>query len=360
MTPGGGIKRGGQGGRAGKPGSHRKGASVGSGGVRRKGLEPRKPTPKAEERTGHPAARKASAVRRGDAKGRPDPGARSRGNTAARKPPAQSTGRGPATGRGRSAPRGKRSDEDIVVGRNPVTEALRAAMPARSLVVAQGIDHDERVTEALKRALALKIPVREASRQELDRMSDGAVHQGLLLLASPYEYAHPDDVLRLAVGAAEPALVVALDSVTDPHNLGAVVRSAAAFGAHGVLIPERRSASMSPAAWKASAGAAARLPVARATNLVRTLKGYADAGLTVVGLDGRAALGVDDLEVATDPLCLVVGAEGSGLSRLVAERVDVLVRIPMAAETESLNASVATGIVLAEIARRRRLAGHAP
>jgi 23S rRNA (guanosine2251-2'-O)-methyltransferase len=132
------------------------------------------------------------------------------------------------------------------------------------------------------------------------------------------------------------------------------VRSAAAFGAQGVVVPERRAAGMTAVAWKASAGAAARLPVARATNLVRALTSYADAGLLVVGLAAGGDVTLDDFEAATDPLVLVVGSEGRGLSRLVAERCDLRVAIPMAAGTESLNASVAAGVALAEIARRRR------
>ena len=139
----------------------------------------------------------------------------------------------------------------------------------------------------------------------------------------PFEYAHPDDLLaaRAATSATEP-LIVALDSITDPRNLGAIVRSAAAFGAHGVLIPERRSAGMTAAAWKTSAGAAARIPIARATNLNRTLRAYADAGLTLVGLDGRADDRHRRRSTSSGPLVLVVGSEGDGLSRLVREACD--------------------------------------
>jgi 23S rRNA (guanosine2251-2'-O)-methyltransferase len=152
----------------------------------------------------------------------------------------------------------------------------------------------------------------------------------------------------------DPPLIVALDGVTDPHNLGAIARSAAAFGAHGLLLPERRAVGVTPSAWKASAGTLARLPVARVTNLVRTLKSYAEAGLMLAGLDGRGEIDLDALELSSGPLVLVVGAEGKGLSRLVAQTCDLTVRIPLSSDVESLNASVATGIALAEIARRRR------
>jgi len=147
---------------------------------------------------------------------------------------------------------------------------------------------------------------------------------------------------------------VALDGVTDPHNLGAIARSAAAFGADGLVVPERRSVGVTAAAWKSSAGTLARLPVAKAGNLVRTLTSYAEAGLMIAGLDGRGEIDLDALELATGPLVLVVGAEGRGLSRLVGERCDLTVRIPLAGSVESLNASVAAGVALAEIARRRR------
>ena len=150
-----------------------------------------------------------------------------------------------------------------------------------------------------------------------------------------------------------PALLVALDNISDPRNLGAIVRSVAAFGGHGVLIPQRRSASVTAVAWRTSAGAAARLRVGRATNLTRTLKSWADEGLQVVG-STRAATRISTSSTAPDPIVVVVGSEGKGLSRLVRENCDAIVSIPMAGPTESLNASVAAGVVLAEIARQRR------
>ena len=150
-----------------------------------------------------------------------------------------------------------------------------------------------------------------------------------------------------------PALIVALDGVTDPRNLGAVVRSAAGFGAHGVVVPERRAAGMTASAWKTSAGAAARLPVAQTVNLTRQLKAYQDEGLMVVGLAADGDVALPDLELADGPLVLVVGSEGDGLSRLVAQTCDQLVSIPMADALESLNAGVAAGVALYAIAQRR-------
>jgi 23S rRNA (guanosine2251-2'-O)-methyltransferase len=175
------------------------------------------------------------------------------------------------------------------------------------------------------------------------------VHQGIALQVPEYDYAHPDDLLQLSTKP----LIVALDGVTDPRNLGAVVRSAAAFGAHGVLVPERRAAGVTAGAWKASAGTLASVPVARATNLVRALKAYQSAGLFVAGLDARGSTGVDALDAADGPLVLVVGSEGKGLSRLVADTCDLLINIPMPGKAESLNAGVAGSIALYEIARHR-------
>ena len=310
----------------------KKGPTKGTGGHNKRRLEGRGPTPPASERTKHPAARKARAVAKRAAQASP-------------------AGQGrPAS----SSARRREGADDVVAGRNAVVEALRAAVPAMKLYLSPGLERDERLIEAAHLAAAHEVPVVEASRNELDRLSGGAPHQGIALAVRPYDYAHPDDLLRRVLEAVEPPLVVALDGVTDPHNLGAIARSAAAFGAHGILLPERRSVGVTPSAWKASAGALARLPVARATNLVRTLTSYAEAGLMVVGLDGRGDIDLDTLELATGPLVVVVGAEDKGLSRLVRERCDLTVRIPLVGDVESLNASVAPGVVLAEIARRRR------
>ncbi len=308
----------------------KKGATVGSGGQRRRALRGKGPTPKADQRPGHVAARRAAA--------------------SARRTEGSGSGGGSGGG-GRTRP-GKDATE-TVAGRNPVVEAMRADVPAKALYVAARIDSDDRVREALKLAADNGVPLLEVPRQELDRMTGGAVHQGLALQVRPYDYAHPDDLVTLAEDAGEVPLVVALDGVTDPRNLGAVVRSVAAFGGHGVVVPERRAAGMTASAWKTSAGAAARVRVARATNLVRTLEGYRAGGLFVAGLDAGGEIDIDALEVAADPLVLVVGSEGKGLSRLVRETCDVVVGIPMASGVESLNAGVAAGVALYAVSQRR-------
>ena len=299
----------------------KKGPVVGSGGVRRRGLEGRGATPPAHLRTGHPAARKA-AVKARKASGKPA---------------------------------GKPTDEtEIVLGRNPVLECLRANAPATALYVALGAEADERFNESVTLAADRGIAILEVPRTDLDRMSSNGLHQGIALQVPPYSYAHPDDLLAAATSdVVQPALLVALDNISDPRNLGAIVRSVAAFAGHGVLIPQRRSASVTAVAWRTSAGAAARVPIARATNLTRTLKEWADSGVQVVGLDADGDTVLDEFD-ATGPIVVVVGSEGKGLSRLVRQNCDAVVSIPMAGPTESLNASVAAGVVLAEIARQRR------
>jgi 23S rRNA (guanosine2251-2'-O)-methyltransferase len=297
----------------------KKGPVVGSGGVRRRGLEGKGATPPAHQRPHHPAAKRAAKAAKQQ--------------------------------RGRQQ---RKTDEtEIVLGRNPVVECLRAGVPATALYVALGAETDERMTEAVARAADSGIAILEVPRIELDRMSTNGLHQGIALQVPPYEYAHPDDLLRAANHDVAPALLVALDNISDPRNLGAIVRSVGAFGGHGVVIPQRRSASVTAVAWRTSAGAAARVPVARATNLNRTLKSFGDAGLQVVGLDADGDTVLDQIDGA-GPMVVVVGSEGKGLSRLVRENCDAIVSIPMAGQTESLNASVAAGVVLAEIARQRR------
>jgi 23S rRNA (guanosine2251-2'-O)-methyltransferase len=291
----------------------KKGATVGSGGQRRAKLEGRGPTPKAADRPHHPAARRERAAQKR----------------------AQSTSRRGGSGGGR------RQSGSVLMGRNPVVEALRAGIPASSLYVQSKAEADDRWREALKIAVARGIPLLEVPKPELDRMTDGGVHQGLVLAVPEYDYADLDDLIT-------GSLIVALDGVTDPRNLGAIARSAAAFGADGIVVPTRRSVGVTASAWKTSAGALARLPVAQVTNLTRALQDLQKSGFTVVGLSADADTDLSTLarDVLTDPVVLVVGAEGAGLSRLVGETCDWRVAIPMSDRVESLNASVAASIVL--------------
>jgi 23S rRNA (guanosine2251-2'-O)-methyltransferase len=399
-------------GRAAGPGGRTKSGKPrpGTGGYGKRKLEGKGPTPPAEMRPGHPAERKASAqakkaaqakggpaanvVRRGDpagraaeydGTGRASAGRTGTGNTGtgragtARAGTGRTgagrastggagTGRastgGAGTGRagtgvagaagGQSRSRGAgNTAPELVAGRNPVLEALRARVPATALHVGPRLDSDERIGLAVMLAADAGIPVVEAGRTELDRITGGAIHQGLALRIKRYSYDDPADLVQAARDVGEQPLIVALDGVTDPRNLGAVARSVAAFSGHGILVPARRSAGVTAGAWKASAGTLAKVRVAQTANLTRALSAYQEDGLFVVGLDGGGPADIGDLALADSPLVLVVGSEGKGLSRLVAERCDLVARVPITGPAESLNAGIAASIALYAVSRLR-------
>ena len=306
----------------------------GTGGYGKHKLEGKGPTPPAELRPGHPAQKAAAARAKAAAAGR-----------TARPRPTSASAPERAADRRDDGP-------EMVAGRNPVVESLRARVPAMALYVTGRAQEDERVAESVQLAAGAGIAVLETSMMELDRLTGNAVHQGVALRVRPYDYAHPEDLLTERTRPTPP-LIVALDGVTDPRNLGAVVRSAAAFGAWGVVVPARRSAGVTAGAWKASAGALARLPVARVPNLTRALAAYKQQGLFVAGLDAGGSVDVREMPIADGPMVLVVGSEGRGLSRIVAEACDIIVSIPMASGMESLNAGIAASIALYEIASVR-------
>ena len=226
-----------------------------------------------------------------------------------------------------------------IYGRNPVLEALRAGR-ARRVLVARGVEG-----WLLKELERLGAPYTLVPRIELDTLLRTTHHQGIAAEVEDPPYASLEDALRLAASRKEPPLLVALDGVTDPRYYGAMIRSALALGAHGVVSEERRAAPLSPLALKASAGAALKLPVVKVKNLPRTLKALKEEGLWVYGLDVRGEKAPWELDYAR-PLVLVVGSEGEGMRRLVRETCDELFRIPIREEAESLNASVALGIAL--------------
>lgn len=309
----------------------KKSATVGSGGNNRRRLEGKGPTPKAEDRTYHPAYKRKKAS-----------------EAAARAAEAREHARTHVRAVLHLA-----EGHELIAGRNPVVEAVRSGIPLTRVFMVGAAISDERVGEVVRTATSLGAPLVEVSRTELDRMTDGAVHQGVAIEVPPYDYCDVDVLIERGENHVRPGLIIALDSVTDPHNLGAALRSASAFGADGLIIPERRSAGVNVTAWKVSAGAAARVPVARVTNLVRTLSELKKDGYFVVGLDGGGDVDIDKLELADMPLVVVTGSEGNGLARLTRETCDVVASIPIAAELESLNASVATGIALYQIDRLR-------
>ena len=311
-----------------KPGS-KKGPKVGTGGHSRRRLEGKGPTPKAEDRTYHPAFKRKKAREAREAQEA-------------------------AIARARAKSSIKISEgHELIAGRNPVAEAARAGVPIERVFVLDNVK-DDRVEEVVRLASGLGAPVYEVTRRDLDVATDGAVHQGVAIEVRGYEYRDVEDLIADSLQQLDIPLMVALDQVTDPHNLGAVLRSSGAFGADGVIIPERRSAGVNTTAWKVSAGAAARVPVARATNLVRALEDCKKAGFFVVGLDGGGDTELRDLKLADGPLVVVTGAEGNGLSRLVRQTCDQIVSIPIASSVESLNAAVATGIALYEVDSLRR------
>ncbi|MCD2444255.1 23S rRNA (guanosine(2251)-2'-O)-methyltransferase RlmB [Agromyces sp. SYSU K20354] len=324
-----------------------KGKQVGSGGQGRQALEGKGPTPKAEDRAWHPAGKRKAAQERYAAAG-------GKGR-AAGKVAGQGARAGAPRGASGAARRSKSGDEsEIVTGRNSVVEALRARIPASTLYIAARVEMDDRVKEAMKLANNRGIPMLEVMRPELDRLAGhDAVHQGIALKVPPYEYAHPIEMLDEVLARDETPLLVALDGITDPRNLGAILRSTGAFGGQGVIVPQRRSVSVNAAAWKTSAGAAARIPVAMAPNLTQTLKTLKERGVFVLGLDGDGEVSLPGLSWADRPIVIVVGSEGKGLSRLVAETCDAIVSIPIEAATESLNAGIAASVTLYEISKLR-------
>ncbi|WP_018142896.1 23S rRNA (guanosine(2251)-2'-O)-methyltransferase RlmB [Alloscardovia criceti] len=321
--------------------ANKKGPTKGSGGKHRNKLAGKGPTPKAEDRVYHKAyaAKKAADKRRAS-----DP------RLAAKRRVAKFTS----------------DSDDIVIGRNAVLEALKVGVPSKDLYIAARIEHDDRTREIVRLAGIKGLHLLEADRLEMDRIARSSNHQGVVLRVQPYEYASlaqladRAEAKAAALANASPKarnlarpLFIALDGVTDPQNLGAVIRSAAAFGANGVILPERRSASVTSAAWKVSAGAAAHMPVARVVNLTKAIESLRERGYYTIGLDGGGDALVGESGFETDPLVVVLGSEGKGISRLVREACDSIVGIPMTSMVESLNASVAAGIALYSVHKAR-------
>lgn len=323
----------------GRPGAAKgkKGATKGTGGHGRQALEGKGPTPKAEDRPYHKAFKAKQAAAKG------------------LKPAASArTSKKGEFVSGRSGMGARAISGEVLSGRNSVAEALKAKIPATALFIAQRIEMDDRVKESIAIANGRGIPLSEVTRAEIDRMTGGdSVHQGIALQVPPYNYKHPTELLDRALSTGELPLLVALDGITDPRNLGAIIRSIAAFGGHGVVLPQRRSVGVTAAAWKTSAGAAARIPVALASNLNQTIKEYKQRGVFVVGLDGDGDVSLPNFTLADKPLLVIVGSEGKGLSRLVTENCDQIISIPISKATESLNAGIAASVALYQISSQR-------
>ena len=239
--------------------------------------------------------------------------------------------------------------EDYIAGRNAVTEALKSGRPLHSVLVAKG-DRQGSISAIIAKCRQLNVPVKEVDSRKLDFMAQN--HQGVIAVAACKEYASLEDLFKVAQERGEKPFFIVCDGLEDPHNLGAILRTAEAAGAHGVIVPRRRSVGLTSTVYKASAGAVEYVPVARVANIADTLRELKKQGLWIYGLDmdGETWCQTD----LTDAMALVVGSEGRGISRLVREQCDFILSLPMAGQINSLNASVACGIVLYEVARQRQ------
>ncbi len=232
---------------------------------------------------------------------------------------------------------------DVIAGRNAVSEAIRSGRPIDKILVARG-DRSGAVVGILAKAREKQIPVKEADRTKLDFLSGSAPHQGIVALAAAKEYCTVEDILAYAQERGEPPFLVILDELEDPHNLGAIIRTAECTGVHGVIIPKRRSASLSYTVGKASAGAIEYMRVARVTNIANLIDELKERGVWIYGADMN---GTDYLQCDMAGACaIVIGNEGKGIARLVREKCDAIVSLPMKGHINSLNASVAAGILM--------------
>ncbi|MBQ3077917.1 MAG: 23S rRNA (guanosine(2251)-2'-O)-methyltransferase RlmB [Clostridia bacterium] len=244
--------------------------------------------------------------------------------------------------------------EGVIAGRNAVLEALKSGAALEKIFVARG-EKQGSIIRILSLAKEKKVPVQEAERQKLDFMTGISTHQGVAAYLSQKEYCTVDEILAIAAEKNEPPLILLCDEVADPHNLGAILRTAEAVGAHGVIVPRHRSVGVTPAVTKASAGAVFHVAIAKVTNLVRTMEELKQKGVWIYGTDAAATSDLYHTDL-TGSTALVVGSEGAGMSRLVREHCDHLISIPMRGEVNSLNASVAAGVVMYEALRQR--SGH--
>ncbi len=240
---------------------------------------------------------------------------------------------------------------ELIEGRNAVIEALRAGRAIDKIYIAKG-EVDQTLGHIASKARAQGVVVVETDRRKLDMMSKTHAHQGVVALCAVKDYCTVEDLLQLAEEKGEPPFLVMCDEISDPHNLGAIIRTAECVGAHGVIIPKRRSAGLTAVVDKASAGAAEHLPIARVPNLSAAIETLKKAGVWVYGAaaEGASPMWKTDL---TGSICIVIGSEGDGISRLVREHCDVLVSIPMKGEISSLNASAAAAVLLYEALRQR-------
>lgn len=252
--------------------------------------------------------------------------------------------------------------DDLIWGRHAAQAALESDRPIHRIWCTPELRFQPRFLQLLREAKAGGVLVEEVTWARLGQLTDGAVHQGIVLQAAAADTLDLGTLIDGCRNLGEPALLMALDGITDPHNLGAIVRSAEALGAHGLVLPQRRSAGLTGSVAKVAAGALEHLPVARVVNLNRSLETLKEEGYRVIGLAGEGSVSLSEADL-DGPLVIVTGSEGSGLSMLTRKHCDQLVRIPLRGSTPSLNASVATAMVLYEVARRgwmKQISGSAP
>ncbi len=241
--------------------------------------------------------------------------------------------------------------ENIIIGRNPVLEAIKAGRTIDKLYIRQGAP-EPTLTKIAGMARRAGIPVSEADRRRLDALADGGNHQGVVAKTALFDYVTVEDILEKAEKAGEAPFLVLCDRICDPHNLGAILRTASAAGAHGVVISKHDGVGVNATVEKVSAGAASFMPVARVTSLPTVMEALQEKGVWITGADGSGDRSLFEADL-TGPVAVVIGSEGEGMSRLVREKCDFLVRIPMRGQTESLNASVAAALFMYEVMRRR-------
>lgn len=247
-------------------------------------------------------------------------------------------------------------EEEYIAGKHSVTEALRAGRSINKIWIADGAQKNlvqPVVTEAREKGIVIQY----VDKRKLDSFVPGVQHQGIIAQAAPYAYAEVEDILAAAEAKDEAPFILLLDEIEDPHNLGSILRTADCTGVHGVVIPKRRSASITATVSKTSAGAVEYVPVARVTNLGQTIDRLKEQGVWVVGTDVNTDSNLYQADVFTGPVAIVIGNEGKGMGRLIREKCDVLVKLPMQGQINSLNASVAAGVIMYEVLRRRQSLG---
>ncbi|MGN7360944.1 23S rRNA (guanosine(2251)-2'-O)-methyltransferase RlmB [Paenibacillus sp. SAF-054] len=243
-------------------------------------------------------------------------------------------------------------EEEIIGGKHSVIEALKSGRTINKIWVAENAQ--KHLTQPIIiEAKKLGIVIQQVDKRKLDQLAPGMQHQGVVAQVAPYAYAEVEDILLAAEDKGEPPFILLLDEIEDPHNLGSILRTADCTGVHGVIVPKRRSAQVTATVSKTSAGAAEYVPVARVTNLGQTIDALKEKGIWVVGTDVSAAAGIYETNVFDGPVAIVIGNEGKGMGRLIREKCDVLIKLPMNGQINSLNASVAAGVVMYEVLRRR-------